>query len=210
MTEYVKRNNSPAFVHTAAASQLGQMLVKLCRQQGDLTVINVVRRKEQAALLKEIDSEAVTVCQADDDWEAQLQALIRAHKCTVAFDAISGEMTGTLVQLLPPNSTTYVYGGLSGNPVGNVATMDLIYRSKKVEGFLLTNWINPKDLMGALFRLRRAAALVNPGLRAGGWATSQFKDCSLEEMKESLEEMMGPGGSFTGQKLRIRMNSNSD
>lgn len=204
ITEYVKKNKSRSFVHTAAASQLGQMLVQLCKQQGDLTVINVVRRKEQAAMLKELDSDAAIVCQADSDWQQQLKALIKQHDCTVAFDAISGEMTGTLMSLMPARSTTYVYGGLSGSPMGNVETMDLIYRGKKVQGFLLTDWINIKDLLGAFFRLRRASALVNPGLKPGGWATSQFKDCSMEEMKEQLEGMMGPNGSFTGQKLRIR------
>ena len=154
-------------------------------------------------MLKDLDASTPVVCQADPAWEEQLRKLIETHDCTVAFDAISGQMSGTIMRQMPPRSTLYVYGGLSKEPMGNVETMDLIYRGKRVEGFLLPDWINMKDFVGALRRLRRAAALVNPGLKEGGWATSQFKDCSMEEMQQDFMSMYN--GSFTGQKLRMRM-----
>ena len=45
----VRSTGSKAFVHTAAASQLGQMMVKLAKEDGDLTILNVVRREAQAS-----------------------------------------------------------------------------------------------------------------------------------------------------------------
>merc|ERR1712166_1731582 len=109
ITEYVKRKKSRSFVHTAASSQLGQMLVKLCAQQGDLIVINVVRRQEQVKMLKDLDGSTPVVCQADPAWEEQLRKLIETHDCTVAFDAISGQMSGTIMRQMPPRSTLYVW-----------------------------------------------------------------------------------------------------
>eukprot|EP00293_Proteomonas_sulcata_P000827 CAMPEP_0184326000 /NCGR_PEP_ID=MMETSP1049-20130417/142327_1 /TAXON_ID=77928 /ORGANISM="Proteomonas sulcata, Strain CCMP704" /LENGTH=307 /DNA_ID=CAMNT_0026648169 /DNA_START=3442 /DNA_END=4365 /DNA_ORIENTATION=+ len=201
-----KTRKSKAVVHTAAASQLGQMLVKLCKMQGDMVPINVVRRQDQADILKAIDPSVPVVVQANSNWETQLTDLIKEYKCSVAFDAVAGELTGTIVGCMPPKSITYVYGGLSGQGVGNVPVMDLIYKHKKVEGFLVVNWINFKDPIGALLRMSRALKIVNQGLKPGGWATSQFKDCTLADMKDRFNTMMGPGGSFTGQKLRIMLN----
>jgi NADPH:quinone reductase len=188
----------PGLVHTAAASQLGQMLVKLCIQE-NVNLINVVRREEQAALLREIGAEHIIVTSVDG-WEARLKALITELNIHIAFDAVAGEMSGKLLDLLPPKGLLVVYGKLSSEGCSGIQPLDLIYRKKMVEGFFLGAWVQ-----GDVFlqRLRTATALVHGGLVENGWASSQFVDCSIDDMWTEFLKMWKESG-FTGKKLRIR------
>ena len=201
-------------VHTAAASQLGQMLVKLCAQQGNVNLINVVRREEQAATLRELGAEHVVVTggagAAGGAWEAELKAKVRELKVTVAFDAVAGAMSGALLDALPPKTgVLFVYGRLSNEGCANVQPLDLIYRRKKLEGWLLPHWLSQGGTLGTLRRLRAATASVHPGLAPGsGWAASTFEDVTLDQVVARFKEMYASGGQgsgFTNRKLRIRM-----
>lgn len=100
-----------ALVHTAAASQVGQMLVKLAAQRG-FTIINVVRKDSQVALLRALGAKIV-VNSSVDGWEEELRGLVEKHKAKIVFDAVAGSMTGALLALLPPKSTYFVYGRLA-------------------------------------------------------------------------------------------------
>lgn len=201
----VREVGSPGFIHTAAASQLGQMFVKLMQkpENKDITLINVVRREEQAEILRALGATHIIVS-SKEGWKDELAKLVEEHKITCAFDAISGESTGDLVSALPSKSHTFVYGGLSEKPVSGIATMDLIYRSKKVEGWLLTNYLKGASggQVGMLMRINKMTKEVNPEL-AKGWASSQFVDAKPEEFWTKFLEMRN-GGGFTNKKLRLR------
>jgi len=196
----VKSRGQDVFVHTAASSQLGQMMVKLAPARG-MTIVNIVRREEQADMLKKIGAQHVVV--QTDGWEERLRKLIDELNITIVFDPIAGEMTGTFMSLMPRESTTYVYGGLSERPVANVSALDLIYQKKRVEGWLFTNWLMEGGTMKMLLRARAATALVNPGLKPNGWCSSQFEDCAMDEFFEKFHALRD--GSATGRKLRIRL-----
>jgi len=198
----VKSKGAKVFIHTAASSQLGQMLVKLAPAQG-ITIVNVVRREEQAEMLKKLGAEHVVV--QVEGWEEKLKALIENLKIRVAFDCIAGDMSGTILGLLPKNSYTFVYGGLSGKPIGNIPIMDVIYQKKKIEGWLLTSWLMAGGGMKMWRRARAASTIVNPGLQKDGWASSQFQDCTMEEFLQQFLALRD--ASVTGRKLRIRLDA---
>ena len=77
-----------ALVHTAAASNLGQMMVKLCTAEG-VPLVNIVRSAERAALLRGIGATHV-VNSNDPDFRKQLTAAITETGAFLAFDAIGG------------------------------------------------------------------------------------------------------------------------
>ena len=79
-----------------------------------MTIVNMVRKEEGAALLKSIGAEYVVVT-SREGWQEELQRLIKKLNISVVFDAIAGDMTGTMMKMMPDKSTTLVYGGLSGN-----------------------------------------------------------------------------------------------
>ena len=94
MVETMKREGHTALVHTAAASNLGQMLNKICIADG-VKLVNIVRREEQAELLRGLGAQYI--CNSsDDDFEARLTDALEATGATLAFDATGGTSdTGT-------------------------------------------------------------------------------------------------------------------
>ncbi|MDO8374248.1 MAG: NADH oxidase, partial [Polaromonas sp.] len=131
MVETMRSEGHTALVHTAAASNLGQMLNRICLKDG-IGLVNIVRKPEQAALLK--SQGAVFVCDASAPTflEDLTQALV-ATGATLAFDAtgggkLAGQILGCMEAALNRTakeysrygSTThkqvYVYGGLDTSP----------------------------------------------------------------------------------------------
>ncbi len=88
MIETMRREGHTAIVHTAAASNLGQMLVRACAKDG-VPLVNIVRNPQQVAILRELGATHAldsTASSFDDD----LVEAIATTGATIAFDAISG------------------------------------------------------------------------------------------------------------------------
>ena len=131
MTETMKREGHKALVHTAAASNLGQMLNRICLKDG-IALVNIVRKPEQAALLR--SQGAAHVCDASQaDFEAQLTDALVATGATIGFDATGGgKLGGQILACMEAallRTTTeysrygtnthkqvYLYGGLDTGP----------------------------------------------------------------------------------------------
>ncbi len=123
----MRREGHKAMVHTAAASNLGQMLVKICRQDG-VPLVNVVRSPAQAQLLHSLG--ATHVCDTSaEDFVGQLAAAIAETGATIAFDAVGGgRLAGQILSAMerailarapvsdlygsPVHKQVYIYGGL--------------------------------------------------------------------------------------------------
>lgn len=88
MVETMKREGHKALVHTAAASNLGQMLNRLCLKDG-IALVNIVRKPEQAKLLRDMGAQHVCST-ASPDFLAELTDALAATGATIAFDAIGG------------------------------------------------------------------------------------------------------------------------
>ena len=90
--ETMRAEGHSAIVHTAAASNLGQMLARICLADG-VPLVNVVRSEAQAAILREIGATHIVDSSAAD-FRRQLTAAVRETGATIAFDAIGGGKIG--------------------------------------------------------------------------------------------------------------------
>jgi len=88
MVETMKREGHSALVHTAAASNLGQMLNRICLKDG-IALVNIVRKPEQAALLREQGARHVCSISSPSFMDELTDALAETG-ATIAFDAIGG------------------------------------------------------------------------------------------------------------------------
>jgi NADPH2:quinone reductase len=88
MTETMHMEGHEALVHTAAASNLGQMLNRICLADG-IGLLNIVRKEEQVALLRELGAEYIVNSSAAS-FREDLVGALTATKATLAFDAIGG------------------------------------------------------------------------------------------------------------------------
>ena len=153
MLETMRREGHSGLVHTAAASNLGQMLVKLCISDG-VPLVNIVRKSDQEELLRSLG--AVHVCNsASPSFTTDLTEALKATSATLAFDATGG---GTLAsQILngmeeAANSTAteysrygstvhkqvYIYGGLDRGPTELTRSFGMAWG---VGGWLLTPFL---------------------------------------------------------------------
>ncbi|KJV41708.1 zinc-binding dehydrogenase [Brevundimonas sp. KM4] len=130
--ETARAEGHSAIVHTAAASSLGQMLQRICAQDG-VPLVNIVRSEDQLRLLK--DAGATHVLNSrEDDFRTQLTDAVTETRATVAFDAIGGGSLGgeimhamergavnRMTEYSRYGSSTfkqlYVYGALDTSPM---------------------------------------------------------------------------------------------
>ena len=116
MVETMRREGHTALVHTAAASNLGQMLNKICLKDG-IDLVNIVRNSEQAKLLRTIGAKHVVDSTAPAFMEDLTKALIETG-ATVAFDAIGGgKLAGQILtgMEIAANKTAKVYSRYGSN-----------------------------------------------------------------------------------------------
>ena len=189
MTETMRRGGHSGLVHTAAASNLGQMLVKLC-QKDAIPLVNIVRKPEQEKLLRSLG--ASHVCNsASPSFSTDLVEALKATSATLAFDATGG---GTLAsQILngmeeAANSTAaeysrygssvhkqvYIYGALDTSPTVLKRNFGMAWG---VGGWLLTPFLQGAgaETFGRL-RARVAAELTTT------FASSYTREVSLAGM----------------------------
>jgi hypothetical protein len=132
MTETMRREGHKALVHTAAASNLGQMLNKICLKDS-VGLVNIVRSKEQADILHKIGAKHVVDSTSPTFTDDLTNALVETG-ATIAFDAIGGgKLAGQILASMETaiNKTAkaysrygssvhkqvYIYGSLDSRPV---------------------------------------------------------------------------------------------
>lgn len=150
MVETMRAEGHTALVHTAAASNLGQMLVKICKDDG-VGLVNVVRSAEQSATLRELGAEHV-VDSSLPDFAEKLQEAVKATGATLAFDAVgggtlAGDILAAMERSVPPaehwtpygsavHKQVYIYGSLDFSPTTIQRTFGMRWG---VGGYLLTD-----------------------------------------------------------------------
>jgi NADPH:quinone reductase len=212
MVETMRREGHKALVHTAAASNLGQMLNRICLKDG-IELVNIVRSDEQAKLLRDIGAKHICDSTSPTFLEDLTQALIETG-ATIAFDAIGGgKLAGQILTCMEAaiNKTAkvysrygsnvhkqvYVYGGLDMRPIELSRGFGMAWG---VGGWLLLPFlqkIGPAE--GQKLRQRVAAELKTT------FASHYTKVVSLQEALQ-LENIAVYGKRATGEKFLINPN----
>jgi len=215
MVETMKLEGHRALVHTAAASNLGQMLNRICLQDG-IPLVNIVRRKEQVRILEEIG--AVHVCDSSSpDFEDDLANALIATGATIAFDAtgggkLAGQILGCMERALNANakefsrygSTThkqvYIYGGLDRSPTVLGRNFGMAWG---IGGWLLTPFLQRIGPAASQALRERVAREVKTTF------ASHYTDVISLAEALSVETIARYGKQATGQKYLIDPNRKS-
>jgi len=212
MTETMRREGHKALVHTAAASNLGQMLNKICIKDG-IGLVNIVRSKEQADILHQIGAKYVVDSSATSFMDDLTNALVETG-ATIAFDAIGGgKLAGQILTCMEiaANKTAkeysrygstvhkqvYVYGSLDPRPIELNRAFGMAWG---VGGWLLFPFlqkIGPAD--GAKLRQRVVSELKTT------FASHYTQVVSLQEALQ-LSNIAVYNKRSTGEKFLINPN----
>jgi NADPH2:quinone reductase len=209
MVETMRLEGHSGLVHTAAASNLGQMLVKICLED-DVPLVNIVRKPEQAELLRKLGARYVCCSSAPGFIEDLVQALSET-RATLGFDAIGGGPTaGQILGAMEAAAAAkmseysvygsgqpkqvYIYGSLDPSPTELVRNFGLTWG--------LGGWLMPPVLMRigpqASERLR---ARVLAGLKTV-FASHYTREISLAEALQR-ETLLAYSRKATGEKFLL-------
>ncbi|HKQ14782.1 MAG TPA: zinc-binding dehydrogenase [Steroidobacteraceae bacterium] len=209
MVEVMRREGHKALVHTAAASNLGQMLNKICLRDG-VSLVNVVRSAEQAKILKELGAKIV-LDSTSPRFMPELIEAVSATEATLAFDAIGGGMMASQIltameaaavaRMTSYNrygSSTfkqvYIYGMLDTSRTELTRTFGL---SWSVSGWLLTPFLQKIGLADVnRLRQRVVSELTTT------FASHYTKEISLRDVAK-LEIAQAYNRRATGEKFLI-------
>jgi NADPH2:quinone reductase len=199
-----------ALVHTAAASNLGQMLNRLCQEEG-IELVNIVRKAEQEEILRKLGAQYV--CNSSSEsFTADLTAALAATGATLAFDATGGGRLAskilTCMEAVAAASMktynrygseiykqVYVYGFLDRSPT----TLNINYGfAWGMGGWLLPHFLQ-KAGMATMMEMR---ARVAAGLKTT-FASHYSKEISLLETL-SVPVMAAYARQATGEKYLVR------
>jgi hypothetical protein len=205
----MRREGHSALVHTAAASNLGQMLVRICLADG-VPLVNVVRRPEQALLLRGMGAQHV-IDSGAPGFTADLTDAVAATGATIAFDAIGGGKLGgqilAAMEVAANRKATeysrygssvhkqlYIYGALDRSPTELSRNFGFAWG---VGGWLLTPFLQSAGAE-TVARLRaRVAAEIRTT-----FASHYTRVVSLRQALD-LDEIAVYGRQATGQKYLI-------
>jgi NADPH:quinone reductase-like Zn-dependent oxidoreductase len=161
LLDLVRQGRYRAAIQTAAAGQVGRMLIRLCRKEG-VPLISIVRKPAQVDELAAAGAGPV-LSSAAADFPERLRAAAAELGAGIAFDAVGGEMTGTLLQAMPERSEVVVYGALSDRDCSGLDPIGLIFRDQRVRGFYLGHWLRERGALGSLLAGRKAQSLIASG-----------------------------------------------
>jgi NADPH:quinone reductase-like Zn-dependent oxidoreductase len=212
MTETMKREGHKALVHTAAASNLGQMLNRICLKDG-IGLVNIVRNEAQAKLLRGIGAKHVLDSTLPNFMEELTEALVETG-ATIAFDAIGGGTLASQIltcmemalnknakQFSRYGSTThkqvYIYGGLNTGPIELTRNYGQAWG---VGGWLLTPFLQKIGRAGQTPLRERVMAELKTT-----FASHYTKVVSLPEALQ-LSNIAVYGKRATGEKYLINPN----
>lgn len=210
-TETMRMENHSAIVHTAAASNLGQMLVKICAKDG-IPLVNIVRSDAQVDILKGIGAQHVVNSSADDFMDRLVDAIAETG-ATIGFDATGGgKLAGQILTAMEAAAVrkmttysrygsdtfkqVYIYGALDLSPTTfSARSFGLTWG---LGGFLLTPFM-AKAGMETVGRMRK---------RVVDELTTTFKshyshEISLTEALD-VDTALAYNAKRTGEKYLIR------
>ena len=167
--EVMRREGHEALVHTAAASNLGQMLNRICLADG-IPLVNIVRSPAQVAILRELGA-AQIVDSSAPDFKPRLEDALAATGATIAFDATGGgKLANDILMGMEAAANrhakdysrygsdtfkqVYIYGALDMGPTILGRGLGFAW---SVGGFLLTPFLQ-KAGMETVLRMRQRVA----------------------------------------------------
>ncbi|MEO0881295.1 MAG: zinc-binding dehydrogenase [Pseudomonadota bacterium] len=207
--ETMRMEGHTAIVHTAAASNLGQMLVRICQADG-VELVNIVRKAEQAELLRGMGAKYV-VNSSDESFMADLTDAIHATGATLGFDATGGgQLASNILTAMEgaaartpgaysiygsvAHKQVYLYGGLDVSPTVLTRGYGMAWG---VGGWLLPNFLaKAGDEVAMRLRTRVANELKTT------FASHYTDEISLSDALQA-EVVQRYNAKTTGQKFLI-------
>jgi len=210
MVATMRAEGHKAIIHAAAASNLGQMLNRICIADG-VDLINIVRKPEQEKLLRDMGAKYV-VNSSSESFLNDLTAAIVETGATIAFDPIGGgELTSNILNCMEVAAArdmkehtiygsdtfkqVYIYGALNRGPITLNRNFGFAWA---VNGFLLFNALGKLGTETVVAMRKRVAEEITTT-----FASNYTHEVSLAEALQ-LQSIASYAKQATGEKYLIK------
>jgi trans-2-enoyl-CoA reductase len=178
LSDFVDLKGGDWVIQNVANSAVGRLLIVLAHQRG-LRTVNVVRRPELAAELKQLGADLVIV--DGDDLAERVARETGDAPIKLGVEAIGGAATGRIVDCVASDGTVVHYGSMSGeNP--NVGRTNFIYRGVKLTGFMLGRFLAKRSAE----KIRAIYADLGEQVKAGKLHAPVDTVYPIDKIKDAL------------------------
>ncbi len=209
MVETMRSEGHKAIIHAAAASNLGQMLNRICIADG-IDLINIVRKPEQETLLRDMGAKYI-VNSSSESFLTDLTAAIVETGATIAFDPIGGgQLSSDILNCMEIAAArdmkehtiygsdtfkqVYIYGALNRGPITINRNFGFAWG---VNGFLLFNALSKLSTETVVAMRKRVANEISTT-----FASHYTHEVSLSEALQ-LQSIAAYSKQATGEKYLI-------
>jgi NADPH:quinone reductase-like Zn-dependent oxidoreductase len=190
-------------LQTAAASSVGKLVLQLSKVYGFRT-INVIRRREQAEVIRSMGGEEI-ICTGDENLSSRIQELTGGKGIERAIDCVAGEVGGEVVRNLAPTGMMVQFGALSSHRQTDPAKFlmpvfspKLIYSMATVRGWWIPLWLESQSIDTVTKVMTNLLDMI----AAGRLTPPETKSIPIEQYKEAIA--MADGGSSEGKKILLK------
>ena len=182
-------------LQTAAASSVGKLVLQLA-QKYRFKTINVIRRREQETIIRNLGGDEV-ICTDDEDLRPRLQELTAGKGIERAIDCVAGDLGAEIARNLAPAGTMLVYGALSSHRQTDPAKFimpllapRLIYSTATVRGWWLPRWVGSQPLA----EVRAATSELLTMLSNGALSPPAIGRYPFQDFQEAVRLADGEAG----------------
>mmetsp|Transcript_3320 Transcript_3320/g.2773 ORF Transcript_3320/g.2773 Transcript_3320/m.2773 type:complete len:215 (-) Transcript_3320:77-721(-) len=189
LVEMVTKDKGTSVILSAAASQLGKMMIRLFSQE-NITVIGTVRKEAQKEELyatfkdevKGNEPKLIVLNTGEEGFLQDYKKTITDLETHHLLECIGGSMSGVLTSALPPKSQVYLYGALARENISEIDPFSIINNQIVYQGFLLTHYIEGKNLLQLMMLVRKVKKLLREEL-----SSEIQKEFDLKDLKEAIK-----------------------
>lgn len=188
MIDIAAATGARAVVLTAAASQLGRMMIGLARDRG-IAPIAVLRKPDEAPQLRALGA-AETLVTGAPDFADRLASVLRTEKPRILLDAVGDQVSADIFHAMPSHSRWISYGVLSAAGPCLPDMRQFVFSDKRIDGFWLSRWLHAATPAARA----QAAAEVQQRFLTGAWRTQIAARLPLDDAVRSLPAALALAG----------------
>ena len=180
-----------AIIQNAATGQVGSF-IRTFAKTDQLPVINIVRKPKHVEQLK-AEGEKFVLCSADENFLENLQTMSSGFFSPVMIDAVGGEQSGQILNVLPDQTTLMLYGGLSGMDIASLDPLQIIFHRKTLTGFNLNEWFETNSRG----EIEKVSEKLQDMIIQGELETRIHRSFPLTEAKNALKTYISDPGRLS-------------
>jgi mitochondrial enoyl-[acyl-carrier protein] reductase / trans-2-enoyl-CoA reductase len=178
LSDFVTLKGGDWVIQNVANSAVGRLAIVLAHQHG-LRTVNVVRRPELAAELKQLGADLVIV--DGEDLAGRVERETGGAPIRLGLEAIGGKATGRICDCVATDGTVVHYGSMSGQDP-EVTRNNFIYRGVRLTGFMLGRFLAKRSAQ----KIREIYADLAAQVMDGKLAAPVDTVYPIEQIKQAL------------------------